>query len=74
MQPQPTGCKLTHVTSTEILRALKADGWIVVDVSGSHHQLTHPSKRGKVTVPHPRKDLPVGTIKSIERQSGVRLR
>jgi len=24
-------------------------------------------------VPHPRKDLPVGTVRSIERQAGVRL-
>lgn len=26
-----------------------------------------------MTVPHPRKDLPTGTVKSIERQAGVRL-
>ena len=71
-----TTCQLYNllVTSTDILKALKADGWIVVDVSGSHHQLKHPSKPGRVTVPHPKKDIPTGTVKSIERQSGVRLR
>jgi len=37
-------------------------------------QFTHPTKPGKATVPHPKKDLPVGTAKSIERQTGVRLR
>jgi predicted RNA binding protein YcfA (HicA-like mRNA interferase family) len=34
----------------------------------------HPGKSGRVTVPHPYKDLPIGTLKSIERQSGIKLR
>jgi predicted RNA binding protein YcfA (HicA-like mRNA interferase family) len=42
-------------------------------VKGSHVQLKHPSRKGRVTVPHPRKDLPIGTVKSIERQSGLRI-
>lgn len=62
------------LTSDEIIRALKADGWNLVNVAGSHHQFTHAAKPGKVTVPHPRKVVPIGTIKSIERQSGLKLR
>jgi len=27
-----------------------------------------------VTVPHPEKDIPVGTLRSIEKQSGIKLR
>ncbi len=61
------------MSSREVLRLLRADGWFVVDVSGSHHQLKHPTKRGRVTVPHPKKDIPRGTLKSIEQQSGVKL-
>jgi predicted RNA binding protein YcfA (HicA-like mRNA interferase family) len=34
----------------------------------------HPETQQVVTVPHPRTDVPIGTIKSIERQSGVKLR
>jgi len=34
----------------------------------------HPRTQQVATVPHPRKDVPIGTIKSIEPQSGVRLR
>jgi predicted RNA binding protein YcfA (HicA-like mRNA interferase family) len=34
----------------------------------------HPETEHVVTVPHPRKDVPIGTIKSIEEQSGVKLR
>ncbi|HUK10994.1 MAG TPA: type II toxin-antitoxin system HicA family toxin [Stellaceae bacterium] len=41
---------------------------------GDHHQFKHPTKPGKVTVQHPRKDVPKGTVRSIERQSGLRLR
>jgi predicted RNA binding protein YcfA (HicA-like mRNA interferase family) len=31
-------------------------------------------KPGKATVPHPKKDVPLNTLKSIERQTGVKLR
>ncbi len=59
--------------SREILKRLKDDGWKIVRTKGSDHQLTHPEKPGRVTVPHPKRDLPKGTVKSIERQSGIKL-
>tara|TARA_S200002703_G_scaffold92375_1_gene79856 strand:+ start:203 stop:418 length:216 start_codon:yes stop_codon:yes gene_type:complete len=59
--------------SREILKRLKDDGWEIVRTKGSDHQLTHPEKPGRVTVPHPKRDLPKGTVKSIERQSGIKL-
>lgn len=62
------------MTSREVIAALKADGWELDRVKGDHHQFRHPTKPGTVTVPHPRKDFPVGTLKSIERQSGLSLR
>jgi predicted RNA binding protein YcfA (HicA-like mRNA interferase family) len=43
-------------------------------VTGSHHHFMHPSKPGIVTIPHPKSDLPVGTVRAIEKQSGVKLR
>jgi predicted RNA binding protein YcfA (HicA-like mRNA interferase family) len=60
--------------SREVIRALEADGWHLVRVNGSHHHFRHPSKAGTVTVPHPKKDFGTGTLKSIERQSGLKLR
>ena len=57
--------------SAEVLRRLREDGWRIVRTSGSHRQLRHAQKKGTVTVPHPKRDLPVGTLKSIEKQSGV---
>ena len=50
---------------------LKADGWYEVACDGDHHQYKHPTKKGKVTVPHPRKDIPIRTLKSIQKQSGL---
>jgi predicted RNA binding protein YcfA (HicA-like mRNA interferase family) len=60
--------------SRQIIKRLEADGWSKVAQSGDHVQFKHPSKSGRVTVTHPRKDFPVGTLKSIEKQSGVKLR
>lgn len=57
-----------------VIRRIEADGWYRIAQKGSHVQFKHPTKPGKTTVPHPKKDLPVGTLKSIERQTGVRLR
>jgi predicted RNA binding protein YcfA (HicA-like mRNA interferase family) len=43
-------------------------------VTGSHHHFRHPELSGIVTVPHPKADLPIGSLKSIERQAGIKLR
>jgi predicted RNA binding protein YcfA (HicA-like mRNA interferase family) len=59
--------------SREIIKRLQAEGWELVHVVGSHQQFRHPVNPGKVTIPHPKKDLPIGTVKNIERQSGVHL-
>jgi predicted RNA binding protein YcfA (HicA-like mRNA interferase family) len=61
------------VTSAEVIRLLKAHGWEHVRTKGSHQHFKHPEKSGIVTVPHPKKDVPIGTLKSIEKQSGVEL-
>lgn len=62
------------MNSRSIIAALQAEGWIKVAQKGSHVQFKHPAKPGRVTVPHPRRDLPVGTLRSIEKQAGIKLR
>ncbi|WP_349643573.1 type II toxin-antitoxin system HicA family toxin [Bradyrhizobium genosp. SA-3] len=52
----------------------KANGWEQVDQKGSHVQFKHPTKSGRVTVPHPKRDIPIGTIKSIEKQADLKLK
>ena len=57
------------MTSKGIIKKLLEDGWIEIRVRGSHRYFKHPEKSGLVTVPHPKKDLPLGTVKSILRQA-----
>jgi predicted RNA binding protein YcfA (HicA-like mRNA interferase family) len=60
--------------SREIIRRLKKDGWYEVNQVGSHKQFKHPTKPGRATVPHPKRDIPIGTLKSIEKQAGIKLK
>ena len=54
--------------SRKIIQRLKAEGYELVAVSGSHHKLR---KNGKtIIVPHPKKDLPLGTARAIAKQAG----
>jgi predicted RNA binding protein YcfA (HicA-like mRNA interferase family) len=62
------------MNSREVIKRLKADGWFEVGQVGSHKQFKHPVRPGRVTVVYPQRDVPVGTLKSIERQSGLKLR
>lgn len=59
-------------TSRDVIKILKADGWYEVGCVGDHHQFKHPTKKGRVTVTHPRKDFPIKTLKSIEKQAGIK--
>lgn len=58
-------------SSREVMKMLKADGWEEIDCVGDHHQFKHPTKKGKVTLRHPVKDLGVRDLKSISKQSGL---
>ena len=62
------------MNSRAVIKAIKADGWAEVAQKGSHKQFRHPTKPGRVTVPHPKKDIPLKTLISIETQAGIKLR
>lgn len=56
----------------QIIKTLLANGFTELRVTGSHHILGNGAR--KVTVPvHGASDVKVGTLKSIEKQSGVKL-
>jgi predicted RNA binding protein YcfA (HicA-like mRNA interferase family) len=59
--------------SRSVIKALKDAGWYKVGQSGDHLQFKHPIRPGRVTVPHPTKDIPDGTLDSIRKQSGLPL-
>jgi predicted RNA binding protein YcfA (HicA-like mRNA interferase family) len=62
------------MNSRTIIKMLEKDCWYKADQSGSHIQFQHSLKKGRVTVPHPQKDIPIGTLRSIERQSGIKFK
>jgi predicted RNA binding protein YcfA (HicA-like mRNA interferase family) len=66
--------QLLAMKPRDLIGALEADGWYEVGQKGSHRQFRHPRKSSKVTVPvHPGRDLTLRNVKSIERQSGLKL-
>lgn len=54
--------------SRRIVKRLLADGFTMVSVKGSHHKFAQNGVT--VIVPHPKKDLPTGTARSIARAAG----
>lgn len=54
--------------SRKIVKRLLADGFVAVSSKGSHHKF----RKGGLTVivPHPKKDLPLGTARSIAKMAG----
>lgn len=61
-----------ETNSRKLIALLKADGWVHVGTVGDHWHFKHPTKPGRVTVPHPVKDLRTATVLSIHRQAGWR--
>ena len=58
--------------SLDLIKMVEADGWYEVRINGSHHHFKHETKKGLVTVPHPKKDLPSGTVNNILKQAGLK--
>jgi predicted RNA binding protein YcfA (HicA-like mRNA interferase family) len=59
------------VRSEDLIRDLKAAGWCLDRVRGSHHVFKHPSRAGHVTVPHPKKELGKGLVAAIRKHAGL---
>jgi predicted RNA binding protein YcfA (HicA-like mRNA interferase family) len=59
-------------SSRELIAMIERDGWIEVNQVGSHKQYKHPTKKGRVTIPHPNKDFPIKTVHSILKQAGLK--
>ena len=55
----------------DLLKRLKRDGWYKVSQKGSHAQFKHALKKGRVTLPIHKGDVPIGTLKSIFKQAQI---
>lgn len=58
--------------SAEVVKLIQSNGWRLVRITGPHHHFRHAVKPGLVTIPHPQKDLPPGTLNSILKQAGLK--
>jgi len=58
--------------SADFIKLIKKEGWLLVRTRGSHHHFKHPTKKGIVTVPHPKKDIPKRTVAMIIKQAGLK--
>ena len=54
--------------SREIVKRLKQEGFELISIRGSHHKF----RKGGIVliVPHPKKDLPIGTARAISKLAG----
>jgi len=59
-----------ETNSRKLIRILEGDGWSLSGIERSHHNFIHPTKPGKLQVPHPKKDIPVGTAYRILKFAG----
>ncbi|MBZ7262465.1 type II toxin-antitoxin system HicA family toxin [Klebsiella oxytoca] len=58
--------------SSELIKLLEQNGWVLERIKGSHHQFTHPDFSVVITVPHPRKDLKPGTLNQILKNAKLK--
>ncbi len=58
-------------SSKIIIRVLKNNGFYYISQKGSHRKYRNKDKT--VIVPYPKKEIPIGTFRSIIRQSGLTL-
>ena len=60
------------MNSKTLIRMLEEAGWKLVRIESSHHTFKHEGRREILTVPHPKKDLPIGTVNSILKKAGLK--
>ena len=61
-----------RLTAKQVIKQLKAAGFVEVSQTGSHLKLFNVETRRTAIVPiHSSKIIPVGTLKSIEKQANI---
>lgn len=60
------------MTSQEMIKYLKANGFVVISQNGSHVKLKNPTTGKSVIVPYHSKDLKKGMEQAILKQAGLK--
>lgn len=64
--------KEAPLTSSALIKLLEENGWVWERTKGSHHQYKKEGFSFVITVPHPTKDIKIGTLKKIMKQAGLK--
>jgi predicted RNA binding protein YcfA (HicA-like mRNA interferase family) len=65
------GVVIVPWSSDDLIRILLREGWVLKRVRGSHHQSENRKRTRMVTVPHPSREIPRGTLAAIRRSTGI---
>ncbi|MDE9454610.1 type II toxin-antitoxin system HicA family toxin [Xenorhabdus bovienii] len=60
------------MSSYELIKKIKARGWVLVRINGSHHVFEKNGEIHPIVIPHPRKDLALGTLRKLLKQAGLK--
>ncbi|MFZ4703153.1 MAG: type II toxin-antitoxin system HicA family toxin [Candidatus Methylumidiphilus sp.] len=59
------------MNSKDVIRRLTQESWDNVSIKGDQFKFKHPGRICHVVVPHPLKDIAIGTLRNIYRQAGL---
>ena len=62
------------MTGKELIKILKAEGWILDRIFGSHHIMIKEGERSIPIPVHGKKDIHIGLAKKILKRSGIERR
>ena len=62
------------MTGKGLIKILKAEGWILDRISGSHHIMIKEGERSIPIPVHGKKDIHIGLLKKILKRAGIERR
>ncbi|MDR1917062.1 MAG: type II toxin-antitoxin system HicA family toxin [Synergistaceae bacterium] len=63
---------MKNYSSKDVIKIIESNGWRFKDATGDHHHFVHDTIKGKVTIPHPVKSVPIFIVKIIGKQTGIK--
>ena len=63
---------MKRYSAKNIIKILEKEGWIEKRTRGSHHIFTKEGEKNIVVVSTSKRIIPVGTVKNIEKQAGIK--
>jgi len=58
----------------EVIKILEKNNWKLFRIKGDHYIFKKERERYLTTIPISRNTIPIGTIKSIEKQTGIKFK